>query len=67
MSLRSERFKSPWFATAVIGVLTSLLLWVTLITIGIGLVYWLVVILPQRGRAWTLRHAVIDDTAGEDG
>jgi amino acid transporter len=47
---------------------TSLLLWVTLVTIGIGLVYWLVVIFPQRGRAWTLRHAVLDETAvGEDG
>jgi len=47
---------------------TSLLLWVTLVTIGIGLVYWLVVIFPQRGRAWTLRHAVLDETSvGEDG
>lgn len=27
----------------------SLLLWVTLITIGIGLVYWPAVIFPQRG------------------
>jgi amino acid transporter len=47
---------------------TSLLLWVTLITIGIGLLYWLVVIFPQRGRAWNLREAVFDETAaGEDG
>ncbi len=137
MILRSSRFRSPWFATAFIGVLgaimcltvslntlvnltgaslvadyaliaiaalfarptgatahspykmplwplppvlalislgyiftkqTSLLLWVTLVTIGIGLVYWLVVIFPQRRRAWTLRHAVLDETAvGEDG
>jgi amino acid transporter len=44
---------------------TSLLLWVTLITIGIGLVYWLVVIFPQRGRAWNLREAVFDEAAGE--
>src|SRR5215469_1082637 len=137
MTLRSSRFRSPWFATVVIGILgaimcltvplttlvnltgaslvadyaliaiaalfarptgaiahspykmpfwplppilalislgyiftkqASLLLWVTLITIGIGLTYWLVVIFPQRGRAWTLRHAVLDETAvGQDG
>jgi len=47
---------------------TSLLLWVTLVTIGIGLLYWLVVIFPQRGRAWNLREAVLDDAAtGGDG
>jgi amino acid transporter len=46
---------------------TSLLLWVTLITIGIGLLYWLVVIFPQRGRAWNLREAVVDEAAGQDG
>ncbi len=132
MTLRSERFRSPWFATAVIGVLgavlcltvslntlvnltgaslvadyaliavaalvarptgatahgpykmpawplppvlalicliyiftkqTSLLLWVTLITIGIGLLYWAVVIWPQRGKAWNLRHAPVDEDA----
>ena len=45
---------------------TSLLLWVTLITIGIGLLYWLVVIFPQRGRAWNLREAVFDEAADED-
>src|SRR5262249_253544 len=46
---------------------TSLLLWVTLITIGIGLLYWLVVIFPQRGRAWNLREAAIDEAAvGQD-
>jgi amino acid transporter len=136
MTLRSPRFSSPWFATAVIGILgaimcltvslttlvnltgasvvadyaliaiaalvarstgatahspykmplwplppllalisvgyiftkqTALLVWVTLITIGIGLAYWLVVIFPQRGRAWTLRHAVLDETADQDG
>jgi hypothetical protein len=44
---------------------TALLVWVTLITIGIGLAYWLVVIFPQRGRAWTLRHAVLDETAAD--
>ena len=40
---------------------TSLLLWVTLITIGIGLLYWAVVILPQRGRAWNLREAAVNE------
>jgi amino acid transporter len=40
---------------------TGLLLRVTLITIGIGLVYWAVVILPQRGRAWNLLNATIDE------
>jgi amino acid transporter len=45
---------------------TSLLVWVTLITIGIGLAYWLAVIFPQRGRAWTLRHAVLDEAIGQD-
>ena len=46
---------------------TSLLLWVTLVTIGIGLLYWLVVIFPQRGRAWNLREAVLDEAADQDG
>jgi amino acid transporter len=132
MTLRSSRFRSPWFATAFIGVLgaimcltvslttlvnltgasvvadyaliaiaalfarttgataqsaykmplwplppllalisvgyiftkqASLLVWVTLITLGIGLAYWLVVIFPQRGRAWTLRLPVLDETS----
>src|SRR5262244_3141549 len=130
MTARSERFRSPWFATALVGVLgavlcltvplntlvnltgaslvadyaliaiaalfarptgatasspykmplwplppilalvslgyiftkqTSLLLWVTLITIAIGLLYWAVVIFPQRGRAWNLREAAVDE------
>jgi amino acid transporter len=136
MTARSERFRSPWFATAIVGILgavlcltvsldtlvnltgaslvadyaliaiaalvarptgatshspykmplwplppilalislgyiftkqTPLLLWVTLITVGIGLLYWLVVIFPQRGRAWNLREAAIDEAAvGQD-
>lgn len=41
---------------------SGLLLEVTLITMAIGLVYWAVVILPQKGRAWTLRDA----PAGEE-
>ena len=40
---------------------TSLLLEVTLITVAIGLLYWALVILPQRGRAWNLRQAAIDE------
>ena len=39
---------------------TALLLRVTLITMAIGLVYWLAVILPQRGRA---RH-LLDAASG---
>ncbi|HSS91232.1 MAG TPA: hypothetical protein VLL69_18080, partial [Streptosporangiaceae bacterium] len=54
----------PILALASLGYIftkqTSLLLWVTLITVGIGLLYWLVVIFPQRGRAWNLREAAID-------
>jgi amino acid transporter len=134
MTLRSARFRSPWFATAVVGILgaimcltvslntlvnltgaslvadysliavaallarptgatahspykmplwplppllaliclgyiftkqTSLLVSVSLITMGIGLAYWLVVIFPKRGRAWTLRHAVLDETVAD--
>jgi amino acid transporter len=61
----------PILALASLGYIftqqTSLLLWVTLITIGIGLLYWLVVILPQRGRAWTLRAAAFDESASRDG
>ncbi|HEX8940114.1 MAG TPA: hypothetical protein VF763_08110, partial [Candidatus Limnocylindrales bacterium] len=30
-------------------------------TIVIGLVYWLIVILPQRGRAWNLREPLRDE------
>ena len=52
----------PLLALAALGYVftqqTSLLLRVTLITMGIGLVYWAVVILPQRGKAWTLREAI---------
>lgn len=40
---------------------SNLLLEVTLITMAIGLVYWLVVILPQRGKAWNLRQAALDE------
>jgi hypothetical protein len=41
---------------------TRLLIEVTLITMGIGLVYWAIVILPQRGRAWSLREAAVDES-----
>ena len=33
---------------------------VTGATIAIGLVYWGIYILPQGGRAWTLRHPALD-------
>jgi amino acid transporter len=55
----------PVLALAALGYVftqqTRLLLEVTLITMGIGLVYWVVVILPQKGRAWTLRDAPVDE------
>jgi amino acid transporter len=55
----------PLLALASLGYVftqqTGLLLQVTLITMGIGLVYWAIVILPQRGRAWSLRDAAVDE------
>jgi len=55
----------PFLALASLGYVftqqTRLLLEVTLITMGIGLLYWAVVILPQKGRAWTLRQAAVDE------
>lgn len=40
---------------------TKLLLTVTLITMAIGLVYWLVFIRPQGDKAWNLKEAPGDD------
>ena len=40
---------------------TVLALQVTGATIAIGLVYWAVVILPQRGRAWNLKEPLRDE------
>jgi amino acid transporter len=55
----------PVLALASLGYIftqqTALLLRVTFITIGIGLIYWAVVILPQRGKAWNLRHAAVEE------
>ncbi|WP_300613933.1 APC family permease [Trebonia sp.] len=57
----------PLLALASLGYVftqqTRLLIEVTLITMGIGLVYWAMVILPQRGRAWNLREAPVDEPA----
>lgn len=60
-------YRMPWWplppilALAALGYVftqqTGLLLRATLITMGIGLVYWAVVLLPQRGKAWTLLTA----------
>jgi amino acid transporter len=59
----------PLLALASLGYVftqqTALLLRVTLITMAIGLVYWLIVILPQRGRAWHLLDAASPDQAQE--
>jgi amino acid transporter len=46
---------------------TRLLLEVSLITVAIGFVYWLLVIRPQKDRAWNLRHANLDEDAAEVG
>lgn len=55
----------PLLALAALGYIftqqTRLLLEVTLITMAIGFVYWAVVILPQKGRAWTLRQPSVDE------
>jgi amino acid transporter len=57
----------PLLALAALGYVftqqTALLLEVTLITMGIGLVYWAIVLLPQKGRAWTLRDAPVEEEA----
>ena len=42
---------------------TQTALLVTGATILIGIVYWAIVILPQRGRAWTLLQPVLDEEA----
>jgi hypothetical protein len=55
----------PLLALASLGYVftqqTALLLRVTLVTMAIGLVYWLAVLLPQRGQAWHLRDAAAGD------
>ena len=60
----------PLLALAALGYVfaqqTALLLKVTLITMGIGLVYWLVAILPQRGRAWSLLDAASSELSPPD-
>jgi amino acid transporter len=63
----------PLLALASLGYIftqqTGFLLRVTLITVAIGLLYWAIVILPQRGRAWNLLQANVDAdqaTAGAD-
>jgi hypothetical protein len=33
-------------------------------TILIGLIYWAIVILPQRGRAWNLKEPLRDELDG---
>lgn len=60
-------YRMPWWpvppllALAALGYVftqqTGLLLRTTLITMGIGLVYWAVVILPQKGNAWQILDA----------
>lgn len=45
---------------------TGYLLEVTVITMVIGLLYWLVVILPQRGKAWDLREIAQEGESHND-
>jgi len=56
---------APVLALASLGYVftqqTRLLLEVTLITMAVGLVYWLLVIRPQKGKAWSLLHASADE------
>lgn len=58
---------APLLALASLGYVftqqTRLLLEVTLITMAIGLVYWLLVIRPQQGKAWNLLDASTDEGA----
>jgi amino acid transporter len=53
----------PLLALASLGYIftqqTAFLLRVTLITVAIGILYWALVIAPQRGRAWNLRQAPV--------
>jgi amino acid transporter len=69
---RNSSYKMPlWPAAPVLALAslgyvftqqTRLLLEVTLITMAIGLVYWVLVLRPQQGRAWNLLDASADDT-----
>ncbi len=66
-------YKMPWWplppilAIAALAYITTKqtgqALRVTGITILIGLIYWAVVIWPQRGRAWNLKMPVLDEVA----
>ena len=65
-------YRMPWWPLPPILALLALLyvttqqtllaLEVTGATILIGIVYWAVVILPQRGRAWNLKQPLRDET-----
>ena len=69
---RSSPYRMPWWplppllALAGTGYVatqqTSTSLLVAGATVLIGLVYWAVFILPQRGRAWNLREPLRDET-----
>jgi len=65
----SRRFKSPWFAVALIAPVyvttkpTPLALKLSGITMLIGLVYRAAVIWPQKGKAWNLKEPILDEAA----
>jgi hypothetical protein len=44
---------------------TQTALIVTGATMAIGLIYWAVVILPQKGRAWNLKEPLRDEMVDE--
>jgi hypothetical protein len=63
-------YKMPFWPVAPVAALLALLyittqqtqtaLIVTGATMLIGIVYWAIVILPQKGRAWTLKQPALD-------
>lgn len=66
-------YKMPWWPAPPIQALmalmyvttkqTPLALKVTGITMLIGLVYWVVVLWPQKGKAWNLKEPILDEAA----
>jgi amino acid transporter len=72
---RTSPYRMPWWplppllALAATGYVaaqqTSTSLLVAGVTVLIGLVYWAVFILPQRGKAWNLREPLRDETIEE--
>jgi amino acid transporter len=72
---RTSPYRMPWWplppllALAGTGYVatqqTGKSLLVAGVTVLIGLVYWAVFIVPQRGRAWNLKEPLLDETVAE--